>query len=336
MSCYQPLKRFIIGINPSTGKTEGRIFPFDTDHVEDVGGSLVPSSTPIVFNKGSRVFRDYQEIPCGKCEGCRMAHAREWSDRLLMEYSDCKKALFITLTYTDDNLVWSGLRPTLCKKDGQDFLKRLRKRFNDRPLRFYLAGEYGENTFRPHMHLVVFGLSLDDFPDKEVYKITPLGFTLYKSKIMESIWKNGYAPFSAYSYKTGAYVARYITKKQKDSKILYESLNVLPPYATMSLKPGIGFNFMERHKDEYKETSKLYISDDSSSVEVGLPRYLRLKLEEECPEGWLERKAVLADRKKFAEDFEMSQTDLDRQSYLDAKRQYFIQRTQKLKLSEFE
>ena len=77
MSCYQPLKRFIIGVNPSTGKTEGRIFPFDTDHVEDVGGSLVPCSTPTVFNKGSRVFRDYQEIPCGYCEGCRMAHARE-------------------------------------------------------------------------------------------------------------------------------------------------------------------------------------------------------------------------------------------------------------------
>lgn len=336
MSCYQPLKRFIIGTNPSTGKTEGRIFPFDTDHLEDVGGSLVACSTPTVFNKGSRVFRDYQEIPCGYCEGCRMAHAREWSDRLLMEYTETKKALFITLTYKDENLVWSGLNPTLCKRDGQLFLKNLRKKFSDRRLRFYLAGEYGEHTLRPHMHLVVFGLSLDDFPDKEVYKVTPLGFTLYKSKIMDSIWKEGYAPFSAYSYKTGAYVARYITKKQKDSKILYESLNVLPPYATMSLKPGIGFDFMQRHKEEYKESNKLFISDDTSSIEVGLPRYLRLKLEEECPEGWLERKAVLADRIKFAEDFEMSQTDLDRQSYLDAKRQAFIQRTKKLKLSEFE
>lgn len=336
MSCYQPLKRFIIGTNSSTGKTVGRIFPFDTDHVEDVGGSLVPCSTPIIFNQGSRVFRDYQEIPCGRCEGCRMDHAREWADRLLMEYLDAKKALFITLTYTDDNLVWSGLRPTLCKKDGQDFMKRLRKRFSDRKLRFYLAGEYGDRTFRPHMHLIVFGLCLDDFYDRKIYKITPLRFKLYKSSLMDSIWKNGYAPFSEYSYKTGAYVARYITKKQKDSKIFYELLNVEPPYATMSLKPGIGANWMNSHLYDYLEKTSDFLSDGSSSVEVRYPRYLRQKLEEECPEGWLERKAVLADSKMFAEDMEMAQTSLDRQCYLDAKRQDFIQRTRKLKLSEFE
>lgn len=336
MSCFQPLKRFIIGTNPNTGKTEGRIFPFDTDHLEDVGGSLVPSSTSVVFNQGAKVYRDYQEIPCGYCEGCRMAHAKEWADRLLMEYSETKKAIFLTLSYDEFNVPWNEFNRTLYKKDGQDFLKRLRKKFSDRRLRFYLAGEYGELTSRPHLHLIVFGLSLDDFPDKEIYKITKLGFVLYKSNLMESIWQKGYAPFSAYSYRTGAYVARYITKKQRDSKIYYEALNVLPPYATMSLKPGIGADFLERHKQEYLSTNKLYISDSSTSVEVGFPRYLRKKLEEECPEGWLERKAVLADRKMFAEDFEMAQTDLDRQSYLDAKRQHFIQRTQKLKLSEFE
>lgn len=336
MSCYAPLKRFIIGTNPNTGKTEGRIFPFDTDHLEDIGSALVPSSSPEIFNRGAKIYRDYQEIPCGYCEGCKMAHAKEWADRLLMEYTETKKALFITLSYNEENVVWNGDKRTLCKKDGQDFLKRLRDHFYPRKLRFYLCGEYGELTFRPHMHLVVFGIDLDDFEDKKIYKITKLGFVLYESEKLNSIWSNGYAPFSAYSYRTGAYVARYITKKQKDPKIFYEALNVLPPYATMSLKPGIGSAFYEKHKEEYLHSNKLYVSDSNTSIEVGFPRYLKMKLEEECPEGWLERKAVLADRRMFAEDMEMAETDLDRQSYLDAKRQEFIRRTKKLKLSEFE
>lgn len=337
MSCYQPLKRFLIGTNPNTGKTVGKIYPFSVDHLEQIGGNIVPSESKIIdFTLVDRVFRDYQEIPCGKCDACKMAHAREWADRLLMEYTEFKKAIFLTLTYDDDDLVYNGLRPTLFKKDPQDFLKRLREHFSDRKLRFYLSGEYGSKTFRPHYHLIVFGLSLDDFPDREIYKITKLGFVLYKSDTMQRIWKHGYAPFSVYTYKTGAYVARYITKKVKDDPIFYESLNVLPPYATMSLKPGIGSGFYEKHKTEYLNTSKLFISDDDSSVQVGFPKYLKNKLKEECPEGWLERECKAADAREFAEEMELLETSLDRQTYLKNKEASFKQKIKVLSLSEFE
>ena len=39
----------------------------------------------------------------------------------------------------------------------QLFFKRLRKQLSPNPLRFFQCGEYGEETFRPHHHVVLPG-----------------------------------------------------------------------------------------------------------------------------------------------------------------------------------
>ena len=65
---------------------------------------------------------------------------------------------FVTLTYSDDQLVRTlGDFPTLCPEHPQAFLKRLRARVAPARFRFYLVGEYGDQTHRPHYHLVLFG-----------------------------------------------------------------------------------------------------------------------------------------------------------------------------------
>ena len=51
----------------------------------------------------------------------------------------------------------------VCKKDIQNFLKRLRKKIdklnisdNDKKIRYYIASEYGPITKRPHYHGIIF------------------------------------------------------------------------------------------------------------------------------------------------------------------------------------
>lgn len=89
------------------------------------------------------------KIPCGQCRGCRLQNMREWADRMILELDHSKKAVFLTLTYNDHHLPRTTDResgevvPTLSKRDLTNFLKRLRKQFKDRELRYYACGEYG-------------------------------------------------------------------------------------------------------------------------------------------------------------------------------------------------
>lgn len=102
------------------------------------------------------LYPGYKTIPCGKCAGCRAAKAKAWADRMILELDHSKKAVFLTLTYDNEHLpvlvnVNTGQgTPTLQKRDLQLFLKRLRKAFKGKELRYYAVGEYGSRTLRPH------------------------------------------------------------------------------------------------------------------------------------------------------------------------------------------
>ena len=70
-------------------------------------------------------------------------------------------AYFVTLTYDNNHVPISehGF-PTLCKRDFQLFMKRLR--FNTGvKIKYYVAGEYGSTNHRPHYHAVIFGAPND-------------------------------------------------------------------------------------------------------------------------------------------------------------------------------
>ena len=97
-------------------------------------------------------------VPCGRCLGCRAAKSKEWAQRLLNEQAYWRTESFITLTYDDKNLPEGG---KLVKSDLQLFFKRLRKNI-DWPIKYYACGEYGDVTFRPHYHAIVFGIDKRD------------------------------------------------------------------------------------------------------------------------------------------------------------------------------
>ena len=128
------------------------------------------------------------------------------------EYHDDN--IFLTLTYDNDNLPAplenSPINP-LVKRDLQLFIKRLRKRFPDQRIRYFACGEYGGASMRPHYHLILFGLKLDDL--KLLYKNDDQ-FRYYTSDSIHSCWNYGYHIITSVNWETCAYVARYIVKKQ--------------------------------------------------------------------------------------------------------------------------
>lgn len=79
------------------------------------------------------------------------------------QYSD---NTFATLTYDDDHLPLMDTTPyggpgvvaTLAPLDTQLWLKRLRKALAPTRFRFFLVGEYGDETWRPHYHVALFNV----------------------------------------------------------------------------------------------------------------------------------------------------------------------------------
>jgi hypothetical protein len=202
------------------------------------------------------------QLPCGQCIGCRERRARDWALRCMHEAQLYEKNCFITLTYNDDHLPPGN---SLVYDDFQKFMKRLRFLYKGhrpladgtRPIRFYMAGEYGENFGRPHFHACLFNF---DFDDKVLFKKAPSGELLYRSKKLESLWEFGYSSIGDVTFKSAAYVARYINKKitGKMADTHYETIDPetgeiiwrTPEFNKMSLKPGIGADWLKKYQSD--------------------------------------------------------------------------------------
>lgn len=114
---------------------------------------------------------------------------------LELQYHD--SSYFVTLTY-DDLHVPKSYYPdpetgeahtsfTLCKRDFQLWMKRLRKKFSDDKIRFFACGEYGGQTKRPHYHVIVFGLHLNDLVKYKTVQEGDSYYTYYNSDSLQDI-----------------------------------------------------------------------------------------------------------------------------------------------------
>lgn len=274
MACFSPLRAVITGVNEN-GKKQIKI-------LKGSDTSLYPDGF------------EYISLPCGHCIGCRLKYSRIWADRCLVESYYHDSNYFITLTYNDDfipaplPLADGSLSPIhpLIKRDVQLFIKRLRKMFPEQNIRYFLCGEYGNKTMRPHYHLILFGLFLEDL--KPLY-MNQDGFSYYTSESIDKIWCSeeeakkpksdrrsfGYHIIADVNWNTCAYVARYIVKKQYgDGAEIYNELNYPKEFTLMSRKPGIGRQFYEDHKlDLYSDIDGLYLSTPDGARRIRANRY---------------------------------------------------------------
>ncbi len=194
----------------------------------------------ITFKKtGSQLDPDL-EIPCGKCTGCASDKALEWSIRIYHEAQLHDQNCFITLTY-DDNCLPADNK--INKRDVQLFLKRLRKHLKPHKIRYFLTGEYGSQTKRPHYHAIIFG---NDFLGGSY----PINNELYGNPILDAIWNMGLCSIGSASINSSMYVAGYVNKKIDDKDT----------FSLMSKQPPIGREWLRKYLPQCAATGTCIIT----------------------------------------------------------------------------
>ncbi len=214
-------------------------------------------------------------LPCGQCIGCRLKRSRDWAIRCVHEMKMHNQNCYLTLTYDDNHVPWSNVtgEQTLFQKHLTDFLKRLRYYLKDVKIRYFACGEYGDETFRPHYHVIIFGWRPDDIV---FYKPSKDGFYYYFSEFLDSVWTHGRVIVADATYETCAYVARYVTKKLNGDagKEKYEGIQ--PEFVTMSRRPGIGLEWFKKFYKDIYPYDEVIVNGRSHSA----PRYYDEKFSE--------------------------------------------------------
>lgn len=215
-----------------------------------------------------RGYFDRVTVPCGKCAECLAKKRADWSFRLNQELKVSESAFFITLTYNEESNIGD-----LDKRHIQLFLKRLRRSMNMKvkyikkevkngKLRYFLVGEYGPLTNRPHYHIIMFNL-----PQGCVGEI-------------EDIWGKGQIKVGNVTPASIHYVTKYVINKNqelldKDTGELIER----KPFAMMSLKPGLGSNYLEdKNLMKYHKKNGSDLTVNLGGHKQRLPRFYQDKI----------------------------------------------------------
>lgn len=346
MPCYHPLKAFKLGVNPDTGKDILKVCKYTTDHLEKIKGEWKPFETSVrLLDRPIR--SEFVEIPCGKCLGCRLEKSRVWANRCMMEAMEHDSNYFVTLTYDDDHVPVSSVSGyySLRKRDMQLFMKRLRAN-TGQDIRYFLSGEYGDFSFthRPHYHLLLFGLKLDDL--EPLPGRSEQGFVYYRSSTLERSWYGvprvcsddvkpsqiGRVIVAKLNWETCAYTARYVMKKlDGDYAEFYETLGIEPEFSLMSRRPGIGLSYFEKNFEQIYETDSIVLSSDGHGKVVKPPRYFDNRFELLDPEKMAaikDKRSLVADNKRKAL---LALTDLDYLEVLEVEERKAKNRTAILK-----
>lgn len=189
---------------------------------------------------------------------------------MVLESYKHEHSCFVTLTYSPENLPHGS---NLCPEDAQKFLKRLRKHYPPQSIRYYLVGEYGDTTQRPHYHLLLYGVPIAD------------------SRIIADCWSRdkkplGHIVVGSVTFESAGYVAGYVTNKltKSDDPRLGGRH---PEFARMSLRPGIGALAVPDIVDTLQTKhgcAQLALEGDVPTIlqhgsrKLPLGRYLRSKL----------------------------------------------------------
>lgn len=194
-----------------------------------------------------------QAFPCGKCLPCIKRRRQLWTHRIMLEsllYSD---NAIVTLTYADDMLPENG---SLQPADLSSFMKRLRARVFPRKIRFYGVGEYGDQSERPHYHVVLFNHPTC-VRGRSFYTATRTSCCSVCDSVRDT-WGFGNVLLDKVTTEAAGYICGYITKNMRrtdDARLNGR----WPEFARMSLHPGLGFGAL----DELTQVWMQYGLDES-------------------------------------------------------------------------
>jgi len=224
----------------------------------------------------------YQDVPCRKCFKCIRRRTNDWVIRLTEELKVSSSAFFVTLTYSDENLIYGDLAATLCREHLKKYIRKVRKKCG-KNIKYYACGEYGTKTKRPHYHVILFNASRG---------------------AAEYSWSDngemkGHVKIGNVTQSSMAYVAKYINKASYE---FAKNAGVEPEYSVMSKNLGVGYlkkHIVEWHRDD-PESRLIYVL---KGRKYPLPSYYKKKIftEEELIEinHSLKKRIKNERRKKF-------------------------------------
>lgn len=164
-------------------------------------------------------------VNCGQCPSCLKRRAQDWTIKLINEAKYHKEACFITLTF--DNAILLDKNSKAVKEYGAQanfpynvayskkyftkFIKRLRKKFNEKKITYYHIAEYGEKNHRAHHHVLLFGIDFRN--DAVTAELSKSGKPQLFSQTLEDLWACGRTRIQLVNDNNIAYIAGYNSKK---------------------------------------------------------------------------------------------------------------------------
>lgn len=242
---------------------------------------------------------EYKFYPCGHCAACRKNDTVEWGLRSYFEAQSYEQSVFVTLTYDDEHLLQSkmpGYSGLLSPTHIKDFCKSF-SYYNRAPFRYFIGGEYGENTNRAHYHAVLFGVRINSpaFTDR-FWVDSKQGYNSYCKA-----WPYGFILLQPLTPQRCFYAAKYATKYSKDMIDEMKLFGQQPPFRRMS--KGLGLNWFLQHKDEV--VLRGYITFKGCKIRI--PRYY---FDKAFPHDSPEREAWVYNRRAFFKDFADKKLDV--------------------------
>lgn len=253
----------------------------------------------------------YIPVPCGKCPACISKRSNGWIFRLMEEDKVSDNATFCTFTYENKYFTKSSGRLTpkgymsLVKYDFQNFMKSLRNSFRYRArnpktgkmrycydkvpkIKYYMCGEYGSETYRPHYHAIIFGVD---------------------RSIIARHWTFGVVHLDDVNGNTVAYTTKYMNK----GKVIpvHAGDDRLPEFQCASLSLGRSYVTPETIKYHNDDLSRMYLTS-AGGVKVPMPRYYRDKLFDDTAKkkhARLVQSQVLHDKEKKIREFSQDNPD---------------------------
>jgi len=226
---------------------------------------------PITFRMHAGAVDRPVDVPCGKCAGCLRDRANAWGIRCYHESLQHERNSFLTLTYRDP------APETLSVDDCQRFFKRLRKRYK---FRYFLCGEFGSRTMRPHYHMLCFG---EDFRDgSEIVGYDPKSKYYYNREV-ENIWGHGQVTLAPLMPETAFYTTGYSLKSAGQEGTFHLA----------SRRPYIGQGWLAANWSDISRNGFVTINGDKMPV----PKSYLLR-----PEFAFEFEELKASRTKYVDD----------------------------------
>jgi len=174
------------------------------------------------------LYDDTTDLPCGKCELCRVDIRYSKALRIMLEAESWpEKSYFITLTFNNENLgngeldhnEWAqflkNFRQKFCqakycllrdrggKRHGKEYSKTFKK------IKQVMCGEYGDTFGRKHFHGIIFNHNFSDLRPTGFY--SKKGHPLHTSDSLRDCWSKGTVEVEPLTMDLALYVSAYVT-----------------------------------------------------------------------------------------------------------------------------